>query len=241
VPFLAFDLKSGPGRAQIYTRAPFAPRTSVSTVESVPDAHPRAVSPPVGAAADPRWHQPHYVVKERRFTLGRQYRVLDATGQLVAFCKQKMFRLREDVRFYADESQHHELFRLQTQKIIDFNANFVVTESGSERPLGILRRKGWKSLLRDEWHVLDALERPVAVLKEDSGFLALVRRFLISWIPYRYDLHRDGAQSGPRLGTIKERFQLFGDTYDLTIEPDAGIDARLLLGLAVCVDAMEGE
>lgn len=205
-----------------------------------------ALAPPLAmpsstGSVDPRWHQPQYVVKERHFTLGRQYRIFDGAGQLVAYCKQKLFKLREDVRFYTDESQAHELFRLQTARIIDFNANFMVIDSATERVLGTLRRKGWKSLLRDEWHVLDPVERPWAILREDSGLMALIRRFLISWIPHTYFLYRDANEAGQRLATIKERFQIFGDTYDLHIQPGIGIDARVLLGLTVCIDAMESE
>jgi len=203
-------------------------------------------TPPARPSSDPRWHQEHYVLKERRFTFGRQYRIFDARDQLVAYCKQKMFKLREDIRFYTDESQQVELFRLQTAKILDWSANFEVIDSATQQRLGVLRRKAWKSLLRDEWHVFDGWEQPWGVLKEDTRGLAFLRRALsfveLEWaIPYEYRLHRDGADESRPLATIRERFQLFGDTYDLKIQPESTVDARVLLGLAVCVDAIEGE
>ena len=173
-------------------------------------------------AADPRWAQPHYVVKEKKFTLGHQYRVLDGQGQLVAYCKQKMFRLREDIRFYTDETQAVELFRLATQKIIDFNANFAVVDSATNQLIGSLRRKGWKSILKDEWLVFDAQGMQLGNLHEDSGFKAVLRRLgevfgligaIISWLnPYRYHLMLGPEGAQREAATITERLQLYGDT-----------------------------
>lgn len=187
-----------------------------------------------------RWSGRRYTVKERRLTLGRQYRVFDEAGQLVAYCRQKMFKLREDIRFYEDESAQREVLRLQASKIMDFNANFVVHDPLEGRVVGSLRRRGWRSLLRDKWEAYDADGRKVADLSEDSWVLAIVlRRWLLkSLLPHHY-IARAQEDAGQPLAEIKERFQLFGDTYDLTIHHD--LDARLLLGLTVLVDAMEGE
>lgn len=202
---------------------------------------------PVGASTDPRWHQSSYVVKERRFTLGRQYRIFDANGQLVAYCKQKMFKLKEDIRFYADESQKVELFRLAATKVLDWAGNFEVVDSATGHRLGVLRRKAWRSLVRDEWHVFDPWQQPWGVLKEDTGPMAILRRVLgvlglEGLIPYEYRLHRDGADETRPTALIRERFQLlWGDTYDLSIGPEANVDARVLLGLTICIDAIEGE
>src|SRR5687768_6453519 len=75
------------------------------------------------------WSGAHFVVPETRLTFGRQYRIGDGQGRLLAFCKQKMFRLREDIRFYTDESLTVELFSMRTAKILDFNMNFQIRDS----------------------------------------------------------------------------------------------------------------
>lgn len=200
--------------------------------------------------ADLRWTYGHYVVKERRLTFGRQYRVLDAQGNLVAYCKQKVFKLREDIRFYADEAQTRELFRLATQKIIDFNANFAVIDSATGACLGYLRRRGWKSIVKDEWLLFDAQGRQAGNLHEDSSAKAALRRFLLLFgalgalvavvFPMGYRLLLGPEQAQREGATIKERLELYGDTYDVRIVPGAPIDARVLLGLTVLTDAIEG-
>jgi uncharacterized protein YxjI len=217
-------------------------------VKLVPPEPVDAAFSPV--AGDDRWQRSAYVVEEKRFTLGRQYRVRDDLGRVVAFCKQKSFKLKEDIRFWTDESRSHELFRLQATKVLDWNGNFVVEDSQTNQVLGFLRRKGWKSMVRDEWHIFDAQERPWGVLQEDSAGMAVVRRavglldvgfFEVPGPPYKYYLFRGSPQTGPKVGEIKERFQVFGDTYDLHVDPAVEIDRRVLIGLTVSVDAIEGE
>lgn len=187
--------------------------------------------------ADPRFQHDHYTVKEKILAIGRKYRVFDPQGQLVAFCKQKAFKLREDIRFYADESMQEELFGMRTQKILDFNANFEVVDAAGT-VLGSLRRKGWSSLLQDQWTIHAPDGSQVATVMEDSMGMALVRRFILDIIPYHYKIT---AADGRALGTIDERFQIFGDTYDLRRDPEGGIDPRLLIAATVCVDAIEEE
>lgn len=198
------------------------------------------------SALDPRWQQGYYLLKEKRLTLGRKYRILDASGNLVAFCKQKMFKLREDIRFYANEDQKEELFRLQTPKALDFNAAFGVIDSTNNAVLGYLGRKGWRSMLRDTWFVYDAAGQPLATLQEDSAGRALIRRFVAlgALLPYRYDILAASDGGTRKIAEIKERFNLFGDSYDVRLHTPPGqgpMDARVLLGLAVCMDAIEGE
>lgn len=185
---------------------------------------------------DPRFQHDHYTVKEKILAIGRKYRVFDPQGELVAFCKQKAFKLREDIRFYAEESMQTELFRLRTAKILDFNANFEVVDADGN-VLGSLRRKGWSSMVQDRWQVHDAAGTHIGDVVEDNIGMALMRRFVLSIIPYHYKIT---GTDGQPVGTIDERFQLFGDTYDLRRLSDQ-IDPRVLIGATVCVDAIEGE
>ena len=199
----------------------------------------------------PAWAWDHYVIREKGFTLGRQYRVFDNAGNLLAFCRQKMFKLKEDIRFYDDEAQGRELFRLQATQVLDWSGNFDVVEADTGRRLGSLRRRGWKSLVRDEWHVVDEHDRPWGRAIEDSWTLSLLRRATDllpdifgaggGLIPNTYHLERATLGAPLRVGYVKERFQIFGDTYDLALFEDPQIDRRVLVGLAVCLDAIEGE
>jgi uncharacterized protein YxjI len=180
------------------------------------------------------WTHPAYRVQERRFTLGRQYRILDPTGAMLAYAKARWFRVKEAFTMYVDEKQEAVAFEVQATKVFDFNANLEVRDV-SGAVLGTLRRKGWASIVADRWQVLDAQGRLVGELQEDKG-RGLARRMLTRLVPYRARLH---AQEGT-IATVQGRLQVWGDTYDVSVERQA-VDGRVLTALVVVVDSLSAE
>jgi uncharacterized protein YxjI len=129
-----------------------------------------------------------YLLKRQVFALTGKFRVFDTSGRLLLFSEQKMFRLREDIRVYADEAKTQEVLAITARQIIDFSAAFDVIDSATGQKVGALRRKGLASMLRDEWEILDVNDNVRGKLFEDSMGLALLRRFLSNLIPQNYDL-----------------------------------------------------
>ena len=52
--------------------------------------------------------------------------------------------------------------------------------------IGVLRRRGLKSLLKDEWEILNAADQQIGTVQEDSWLMATLRRFLTNLIPQTY-------------------------------------------------------
>lgn len=212
---------------------------------TVPAKKPASALAPPGqpapARVDARWGLAHYVVKERRGTFGNQYRILDPQGNVVAYAKQKMFRLREDIRFYADESKQVELFRLATQQIFDWGANFAIIDSATSQPIAFARRKGLKSLWKDEWRVAAPDGRHLGTMHELGGIRALLRRcgeVIATFIPARYSLLWGAEGQEVEVAQIRERFQFWGDTYDVRRTNETPVDARVMISLVVLADAV---
>ena len=88
-----------------------------------------------------------YLLKRQVFALTGKFRFFDPNGQLVLFSEQKMFRLREDIRVYSDETKSREVLMIKARQIIDFSAAFDVVDSATGQKIGALRRKGMASLL----------------------------------------------------------------------------------------------
>jgi uncharacterized protein YxjI len=181
-----------------------------------------------------------YLLKRQVFALTGKFRIYDPYGNLVLFSEQRMFRLREDIRVYGDEAKSQEMLMIKSRQIIDFSAAYDVIDSASGQKVGVLRRKGVKSILRDEWEVLDVNNAIVGLLFEDSMSLALLRRFLLgSLLPQNYDL----TLGSERVADLKQRFNVFAYQLDIDFGMDAAhkLDHRLGIAAGILLAAIEGK
>ena len=181
-----------------------------------------------------------YLLRRQVFALAGKFRVYDPSENLVLFSEQKMFRLREDIRIYSDESKTQEVLNIKARQIIDFSAAYDVMDSMTGEKVGTLRRKGWRSMLRDEWEVLDANDQPRGMLFEDSMQLALLRRLLLgSLLPQNYDL----TLGETRVADLRQRFNLFRYELDLDFSMDIArtLDRRLGIAAGILLATVEGK
>lgn len=189
---------------------------------------------------NPIFQFPSYLLQRQVFALTGKFRFFDPSGNLVMFSEQKMFRLREDIRVYSDESKRQEVLMIKARQIIDFSAAYDVVDPTTNEKVGVLRRKGWNSLLRDEWEVLNAQDQPIGILFEDSIGLAMLRRLLLgSLLPQNYDL----TIGATRVADLKQRFNLFRYELDLDLSMDTAkqLDPRLGVAAAILLAAVEGK
>jgi uncharacterized protein YxjI len=188
---------------------------------------------------NPIFQQNRYLLKRQVFALTGKFRYYDPMGTLVMFSEQKMFKLREDIRVFSDESKTQEVLQIKARQIIDFSAAYDVIDSAYNQKVGTLRRKGMRSILRDEWEVLDANDQVIGALFEDSPGLAMLRRmFLGSLLPQNYDINV-GEQ---RVADLKQRFNLFRYELDVDFTFDTAhvFDRRVGLAAGILLAAIEG-
>lgn len=182
------------------------------------------------------WDLASYRIRRTFLKLfGASFRVYDG-DRLVAFCKQQAFRLKEDIRLFADESRTQELLSIQARSALDFAAAYDVVDSQTGEKVGVLRRRGFASLVRDHWEVLDRNDRPLGTVVEDSTAMALLRRFLSNLIPQTFRLQGPGGGAA----ILTQRFNPLLYTLDVRVPPDATIDRRLIFAAAVLIAAIEG-
>lgn len=185
--------------------------------------------------------QDHYLIRRQVFTLVHtNMHVYDAAGALALYTRMKGFRLKEDLRLYADESMQRELLAITTQQVIDFSAAYQVHDVVRDETVGSLKRRGLKSMMRDEWLITDAEDRELAIIREDNMVKALVRRFLdfaALLMPQRYHAEIDGAT----VVTYRQHFNPF--VHKLAVDftdPGQRLDRRLGLAAGVLLMAIEG-
>jgi hypothetical protein len=182
------------------------------------------------------WDLASYRIRRTFLKLfGATFRVYDG-DRVVAVCKQQAFKLREDIRLFADESASQELLVIKARSAIDFAAAYDVVDSQTRETVGALRRRGFASLVRDSWEVLDSHDQPLGTVTEDSTAMALLRRVLSNLIPQAFHLQ------GPRGGavTLTQRFNPVIYTLEVQVPADVAIDRRLVFAAAVLIAAIEG-
>lgn len=190
---------------------------------------------------DERFGAASYVIEQLIRPLVNLYRISAVVpgvseGQPVAFVRQKRMALKEDIRFFEDENETVELFRIKARRAIDIGGRYNVTDAEGQR-VGVLERQFAKSLLRSTWRILDADEAELAVAREKSIVVAILRRLQdVLPLPYHFTLLRNGSQIGvvTRHFSLRDRY-----TLDLTGDQERAVDRRLGVALAVALDTLQ--
>jgi hypothetical protein len=169
---------------------------------------------------------------------GGAFRVYDTNQKLLLFSEQKAFKIREDIRVYTDETKTSEVLSIRTQKILDISPTFDVVEMPSGEKAGALKRKGLKSILKDEWEIYDPNGLLIGTVEEDSTLMAILRRFLTNLIPQRYHFNI----AGQTVGTFQQHFNpfLYRATMDLSADSGRRLDRRIALAAGILLLAIEG-
>ena len=157
----------------------------------------------------------------------------DAADNVVAYSKQKRFKLKEDIFLYTDESCTEALVRVKARSIIDVWSTYDIFDAKTGECIGAVKRKGFRSLLKDTWILLDTQGNERGQLVEDS--IAILRRF-VPFIPARFHFNIPGQ---PEI-TLHQRFNPIIKKTDVFIPPEHSLDRRVVAAVALLNSAIEG-
>lgn len=184
-------------------------------------------------------HQKYLVRRKILKLFGAAFHIYDPDGNVAFYSKMKAFKLKEDIRLYTGEDMQEEVLTIKARKILDFSAAYDVVDPTTNEKVGALKRKGLKSILKDEWIFMDANDNEIGLIKEDSAFWALFRRFLTSIIPQTYH----GSIGDTQVCTFNQNFNPFVTKISLDYSQDTRnlLDRRLGIAAAVLLCAIEGK
>ncbi len=101
--------------------------------------------------------------------LASQIYIRDANGNLIGYVKQKLFKLKEDINIFADESQSKLLFNIKADRIIDFSARYNFTSSSGQF-IGSIKRQGMRSIWKARYEISDANNQQVLQINEENAW-----------------------------------------------------------------------
>ncbi|MEE2738188.1 MAG: hypothetical protein VX435_08190 [Planctomycetota bacterium] len=185
----------------------------------------------------------NYVIRKTFLKLfGSSFRIYDEYGRVVFFSNQKALRLKEDFRLFSDETMQHELLAMQARQILDIGVTFDIFDSRTKEHIGCLRRKGIKSMFRDEWLILGPDEHEIAVIQEESGLLAIFRR-VSSWFSLLSPQTYIGRMGDNQIFRFRQGINpiLKSVSLDYSFDQSGELDRRLGIAAGVLLCGIEGK
>jgi hypothetical protein len=132
---------------------------------------------------------------------------------------------------------------IKSKSVFEFRGRHEVLDAGGA-VIGMLEKDFGRSLLRSHWYVRDVAANRVLEGHEARWSIALVRRVVallpewlapLGWLPFNFVLNRDGKQ----VGYYRRVLGKLTDRYVLEVDPGVDVDRRLLVALAVGLDALQ--
>ena len=168
-------------------------------------------------------------------------------GERICFVEQKRFKFKEDIRFYVDESKQHELLKILARQRFDPRATYDVTDEAGTK-IGEIQKVFGRSLLRSTYRINDASGAELAIVTEKSMGVALFRRAvgfvpyvesIADWLPIPY--HFVFMRGDQIIGENTRQLWKIRDVYtiDMSGDPQRTLDRRLVLAIAVGMDALQ--
>ena len=113
--------------------------------------------------------------------LSPQIYVRDATGNVVCYVKQKMFKLKEAVTVFRDETKSDVFCEIKADRVIDWSAKYTFFDA-SGAAFGSVKRKGMRSIWKAHYEVYDENENHISNISEENP-MAKVMDGLLGQIP----------------------------------------------------------
>lgn len=201
---------------------------------------------------DPNQHD-RFILRQRFRLVVNQYEFSlpqpdgESPGQPICFVRQKPFKFKEDIRFYTDESRSTELMRIKARQRFDPHARYDITDPNGSK-IGEIQKVFGTSLFRSTYQLFNAQGIEVARATEKSLLVALFRRLVgfvptlgnfANWlpIPYHFLFMRNGTELGSHRRHLWKLMDIY--TIDMSGDPERTVDRRLILAIAVGMDALQ--
>jgi len=88
-------------------------------------------------------------------TLANDFVARDVSGRTLAYVRQKMFKFKEAIKVYGEESKTHLLYEINADRVIDFNACYAFTDADG-KAVGKIGRRGMRSLWKASYDIFNA-------------------------------------------------------------------------------------
>jgi uncharacterized protein YxjI len=105
--------------------------------------------------------------------IANQIYVKDVDGRTLGYVKQKLLKLKEQVRVFRDESQTELLYAIDADRMLDFSARYNFSDASGNH-LGALGRRGMRSIWKAYYEIFDGNGNNIFVIREEKGWIKVI-------------------------------------------------------------------
>ena len=176
-------------------------------------------------------------------SLANDFTATDASGKTLAYVRQKMFKFKEDIQIYNDESKSKVNYSIKADRWLDFSAAYAFYDNNGKE-FGKIVRKGWRSLWKAEYQIIDQFEKQQYTITEENAWVRVIDS-LLGEIPFvgmfsgyffnpAYLVVDQQSQTIIRLSKLPS---FFGRNFELSKvgTMDSDDDDRVMLGLMMMI------
>lgn len=116
-------------------------------------------------------------IRFRISTLSNDFSAHDANGKKLAYVRQKMFKLTEEVNVFTDESKKSPDYVIKANQWIDFSATYSFRDINGNI-IGSIGRKGWSSLWKARYEIFNPHQQRDFSIAEENGWVKVMDSFL---------------------------------------------------------------
>ena len=172
-------------------------------------------------------------------TLASDFTITDRNENSLAYVRQKMFKLKEDVVVFNNESKSQENFRIKANQWIDFNASYAITDSFGKN-LGKIARKGMRSIWKATYNIFDQNDTQKYKVQEENawvkvldgmvGEIPIIGMFTGYFLNPSYIVHDN---NGKEIYRLKKMPSFFGRKFQLDQLNDIADEEETLVVLSL--------
>ncbi|WP_191967900.1 LURP-one-related/scramblase family protein [Rhizosphaericola mali] len=176
-------------------------------------------------------------------TLANDFTATDASGNTIAFVRQKIFKFFDEVQIFTDSSKSQLLYTIKANKWIDFSATYSFYDAQGNI-IGSVARKGWTSIWKARYDIFDETKHLSYHIREDNPWTKVGDSFF-SEIPligiftgYVFNPSYSVIDnSGNKIARLKKQASFFGRKFSVEkskqfVEVDTD---RILLSLMMMI------
>ncbi|WP_400078031.1 hypothetical protein [Winogradskyella sp. R77965] len=106
-------------------------------------------------------------------TLSNDFTATDVAGRTVAYVKQKMFKLKEDISIFDNQNKTNLNYKINADKWIDFSAAYSFKDSEGKE-IGKIARKGWASIWKAHYELIDQHQKLQYHIREENAWVKVL-------------------------------------------------------------------